>query len=253
MEDLKKARGPVRGIVTKIIQALTDELGKPNPDEVLVETKLNRLEANCEKLRECDGRIETQLLDDNSTETDIAKEAADVEDYEEKIAAIRIRAEKFLHSPVRPVSRSASSASGTSFGTAWERQKRNYSLPKIQLRTFNGDLKEWLGFWAQFSKIHEDDELHASDRFQYLAQSIVKDSPADKVLECYPQSEANYPKVVAALQERFGNKDVLLDVYIRELIKMSTGLNDKAPLSAVYYKLESHLKSLESLGAWCDK
>ena len=214
MEALKKARGPVRARVTKIIQAIEEELRKANADKNVIKVKVSRLETHYAKLKEWDEQIETQLLDDGADEAATNEESTAVEDYEEKVELVRVRVEEFLHPVVRPPSPSASS-----FDTASEaRQKRNYSLPKIELKKFSGDVKEWLGFWAQFSKIHDDDELHASDKFQYLSQCIVKNSAADKVLECYPQSEENYPKVVAALKEHFGNPRVLLDVYIRELI-----------------------------------
>lgn len=44
------------------------------------------------------------------------------------------------------------------------------NLPKIELKKFNGDLLEWLGFWSQFSKIHEDSSMAPEDKFQYLIQ-----------------------------------------------------------------------------------
>jgi hypothetical protein len=53
------------------------------------------------------------------------------------------------------------------------RHTTTYSLPKIEIRKFNGKLAMWIWFWAQFQKIHEDDSLHNSDKFQYLFQSMI--------------------------------------------------------------------------------
>jgi len=40
-------------------------------------------------------------------------------------------------------------------------------LPKIEIKTFDGEILNWLGWWAQFQKekIHDDEELHDSDSF----------------------------------------------------------------------------------------
>lgn len=124
-------------------------------------------------------------------------------------------------------------------------------MPKIEIRKFNGDFTEWLGWWAQFKKIHEDNELATSDKFQYLVQSIEAGSRAKELVNSYPQSEENYPKVVTALQERFGKGKLLKQVYVRELLKMvitNARSKEKVDLSKMFDRLESHLRSLESLG-----
>ncbi|KAJ8886653.1 hypothetical protein PR048_012865 [Dryococelus australis] len=40
--------------------------------------------------------------------------------------------------------------------------KGKYKLPKIELKSYGGDLTEWLGFWSQFSKIDADEGLDNS-------------------------------------------------------------------------------------------
>jgi hypothetical protein len=124
-----------------------------------------------------------------------------------------------------------------------------YKLPKIKIKKFNGNLSEWLGFWSQFEKIHLDEELHDSDKFQYLVQSLIPGSRAYKLVTSYPQSAANYQKVISALTDRFGDKTLLTEVYVRQLIKLVMknvgGANTK--LVDMYDELESNLNALESL------
>ncbi|GLV39325.1 hypothetical protein CBL_20414 [Carabus blaptoides fortunei] len=109
---------------------------------------------------------------------------------------------------------------------------------------------EWLGWWAQFEKIHEDDELHDADKFPYLVMCMVPGSKAQELVDSYPQSKDNYPKVIEALQQRFGNPKLLKQVYVRDLISMIivNKNKEKMNLASHYYKIESHLRSLESLG-----
>jgi hypothetical protein len=66
----------------------------------------------------------------------------------------------------------------------------------------------------------------------------------------YPHTGENYPKVIAALQQRFRDKKLLGDVYSRELWKM--GFNnvlgrEKLTLGKLYDKLEANLRALESI------
>jgi hypothetical protein len=77
-------------------------------------------------------------------------------------------------------------------------------VPKIELKKFNGEVTKWLSWWAQFQKIHEDEDLHCSDKFQYLVQGLMEGTRVRELVNSYPQTADNYPKAIAALQERFG-------------------------------------------------
>jgi len=90
-----------------------------------------------------------------------------------------------------------------------------------------------------------------NSKFQYLLQAMVPGTRARELVEGYPQIPQNYPKVIAALEERFGKKKLLQQVYIRELLKMvinNAKSQQKIPIGKMFDKLESHLRSLESLG-----
>ena len=129
-------------------------------------------------------------------------------------------------------------------------------LPKIELKKLNGELKEWLGFWAQFQKIHEDYDLHTTDKFQYLVQAMVPGTRACKLVESYSQSQENYQKVVDALTNRFGDKTLLTELYVRDLIRLvmsNVAEKTSKPLASLYDDLESHLRALKTLGVTTDE
>ncbi|GBN27744.1 hypothetical protein AVEN_198857-1 [Araneus ventricosus] len=42
-------------------------------------------------------------------------------------------------------------------------EKRKFKLPKIELKKFTGDAKEYLSFWSQFRKVHEDVSIPNED------------------------------------------------------------------------------------------
>ncbi|UYV78789.1 hypothetical protein LAZ67_16002783 [Cordylochernes scorpioides] len=71
-----------------------------------------------------------------------------------------------------------------------------------------------------------------------------------KLWGSYPITEDNYPKVVQALKDRFGDKNLLIEHYIRRLLKLvvSNARKENLPLDEIYDDLTAHLKNLESLG-----
>ncbi|GBM08975.1 hypothetical protein AVEN_57503-1 [Araneus ventricosus] len=76
-------------------------------------------------------------------------------------------------------------------------EKRKLKLPKIELKKFDGDAKDYLTFWSQFRKIHEDSSIPNEDKCQYLLQAVVPKSKAARVVESFPATEDNYPKEIS--------------------------------------------------------
>ncbi|GFV85892.1 uncharacterized protein TNCV_1421951 [Trichonephila clavipes] len=87
-------------------------------------------------------------------------------------------------------------------------------LPKVELLHFEGELKDYLGFWSQFQRIHTDQDLAPDDKFQYLLQCIVQGSRAREVIESFPPTSENYEKAIEALNNRFGREELLIECYV---------------------------------------
>ncbi|UYV82210.1 hypothetical protein LAZ67_21001340 [Cordylochernes scorpioides] len=123
-------------------------------------------------------------------------------------------------------------------------------LSKIELTKYKGNLEDWLSWWGQFSKITDDETLEDVDKFHYLIQAVVEGSRAQRLVCSYPITEDNYPKVIQALKDRFGDKNLLIEHYIRRLLKLvvSNARKENIPLDDIYDDLTAHLKNLESLG-----
>ncbi|GFV99830.1 DUF1758 domain-containing protein [Trichonephila clavipes] len=97
---------------------------------------------------------------------------------------------------------------------------RKFKLPKLELRKFGGDPKEFLSFWSQFQKIHDDGSIPDEDKMQYLVASVEPKSKAERLILSFPATAANYPKAVDQLKERFGREDPLVQIYVRDLLTM---------------------------------
>ncbi|GBO37162.1 hypothetical protein AVEN_174869-1 [Araneus ventricosus] len=136
-------------------------------------------------------------------------------------------------------------------------ERRKFKLPKIELKKFDGDSKNYLSFWSQFRKIHEDSSIPNEDKFQYLLQAVVPKSKAARVVESFPATADNYQRAISQLQERFGRNDLLVQMYVRDLLSMvmknaATG-RSKTDLPALYDELEAKIRALESLGRTQEK
>ncbi|XP_044746627.1 uncharacterized protein LOC123308142 [Coccinella septempunctata] len=122
-------------------------------------------------------------------------------------------------------------------------------IPKLQFRQFGGETKDWLGFWNQFSRIDEDSDIEEEDKLQYLVQATTPGSRARQIVESYPASKGHYVKAVDSLKQRFGREDLLIEVYVRELLKLVLmNLNTKNKLSTFFDKIVS-----KQVRAWNEK
>ncbi|GBM23890.1 hypothetical protein AVEN_208519-1 [Araneus ventricosus] len=93
-------------------------------------------------------------------------------------------------------------------------------LPEIELFKFGGDLKDWLTFWNQFKSINENADLSNVDKFHYLMQSTKAKSEAREIVESFPVSDENYTLAIESLTERYGQKDLLIDFNVRDILKL---------------------------------
>ncbi|UYV74931.1 hypothetical protein LAZ67_12001829 [Cordylochernes scorpioides] len=72
---------------------------------------------------------------------------------------------------------------------------------------------------------------------------------ASKLVDSYPLTAENYPKVIETLTERFGRPELLQQIYVRDLIRLMIDCSSKQQLkvTSFYDELVTHLRALESL------
>ncbi|GFS54801.1 DUF1758 domain-containing protein [Trichonephila clavipes] len=132
---------------------------------------------------------------------------------------------------------------------------RKFKLPKLELRKFGGNPKEFLSFWSQFQKFHDDGSIPDEDKM--LVASVEPKSKAERLILCFPATAANYPKAVNQLKERFGREYLLVQIYVRDLLTMvmknAVSGRAKPDLSRLYDELEGKLRALEGLGRTQEK
>ncbi|UYV75229.1 hypothetical protein LAZ67_12002992 [Cordylochernes scorpioides] len=236
--DLALKRAPVRSQVTKIHKEIISNLESESKNYSKATVGVRRIQDVQKVLLLSDKEIIDILAEDD--EADLEKEMDDCAYYQEIIIEAIVAYEDAQKQVAKEV------VVQDFFMDTTEKIR----LPTIELPKFSGNLIDWLTFWAQFEKIHLDIRLKDSDKFYYLLQSLSVDTEAYKIVSIYPLTEENYSKAIDALRRRYANPDLLLQVYVRELLKLvieSASGKKKLSFHELYYKIQSYLGSLKSL------
>ncbi|UYV67071.1 hypothetical protein LAZ67_4003814, partial [Cordylochernes scorpioides] len=245
MERDKKLRSVTRTRFTKGVNVLDSEISKSNADLGVIKDKFSKLKDIDFKLKDLDQMLDHMMVADAEEDT-LNCEIEEAEHYSDTFITLERKVRELIDSDNKSDVKSLGSSNGSLMA-------KSYKLPKIEIRKFDGELINWLPFWAQFEKIHEDTELHDADKFHYLVQSMQSNTRARELIESYPQTADNYAKAVQALKQRYGQKDLLVEIYVRELLKLmmanvKTPPDERRSVAKLYDKLETQLRSLESLG-----
>ncbi|UYV70400.1 hypothetical protein LAZ67_7002911 [Cordylochernes scorpioides] len=220
MNRLKKGRRPVRGQITKLINSVETALKKPveELDKTDLRVSALQLEDLCRDLHEWDEKVTEAMLDEEVTEADQDKEYDERLRYDRLIKRMREELEKELN-------------------------------PK------KGDVREWITFWSWFEDIHNDEDLSDSDKYQYLVDCMLENSEAQQLVLSYPVSGKNYASVIKDLKERFGRDNMLIKVYVRDLLWLviRSAQERKVNFKDLVTKLNSQIRHLSMLGVMTDK
>ena len=121
-------------------------------------------------------------------------------------------------------------------------------LPKLDLKRFDGEVSTWPTFWDAFeSSIHKNPKLAPIDKFNYLNSLLMK--PALDAISGLSLTASNYEEAIAILKKRFGNKQQIINRHMDILVNVSPVIDeDPRKLRELYDTLESHVRSLKSLG-----
>ncbi|XP_015929178.1 uncharacterized protein [Parasteatoda tepidariorum] len=247
MDLLIVKRKSVRASFTRLHNILITALDKTELNFEDLESKLSSFERISIDLSKLDEDICNSLLIEVAKADDFEKEYCIIEEYREKLDFVRVRVKRILNS------RELKDKKDNSV----KNEKTKLKLPKIELVHFSGEVKDWLYFWSQFSRILENNSMDDEDKFEYLIQCVTAGGRAREIVDSYPPKADNYCKVIESFKSRFGREELLIEYHVRELlalvVKNATNLKNKMDITQLYNKLESHLRSLESIGMTSDK
>ncbi|XP_013141896.1 PREDICTED: uncharacterized protein LOC106105945 [Papilio polytes] len=125
-------------------------------------------------------------------------------------------------------------------------QRSKIKLPTLEMKKFDGNIKNWLTFWGQFKKIDSDPAIEDCEKLQFLCQNMQPDSDVRRFVENFPIINKSYKICLEELKARYARKDLLIQFYIRELLELILNKKDYDSTS-LYDNMSSHLRSLEVL------
>lgn len=112
-------------------------------------------------------------------------------------------------------------------------------LPKIELPTFSGNYTDWYGFYDMFnSLIHSNQAINDVQRFHYLKSSLKGE--AAEIVASLDMSRANYTNAWFRLKERYDNKRLIMQNYIKAIFDLPTVKKEEA--SAIRQLLDGVVK-----------
>ncbi|UYV74823.1 hypothetical protein LAZ67_12001144 [Cordylochernes scorpioides] len=234
-----------------IEEIVKEVMGKEEDEELSKISKLTLIPeedkyiVNCNvEIRQTQGKIRDFMLTSDGSEEELEQDDEEALQYTQRYKRIYNKCIALVELKI-----TASSPTTSEVSFASSSHHRTVKLPKIELKKFTGEIKDCLGWWAQFNKIHVDPTLEDSDKFQYLLQSMSPGTRARKLVDSYPLTAENYPKVIETFTERFGRPELLQQIYVRDLIRLMIDCSTKQQLkvTSFYDKLVTHLRALESL------
>ncbi|XP_018575220.1 uncharacterized protein LOC108914014 [Anoplophora glabripennis] len=254
LDRKKKSRAVVRGAFTRLGNELEQLLSAQTVDLQKAKVTWELLRENCDDLKELDAHLYELLLDD-ATEEELLNEVGACDTYKRRYADLRMTLEKCQGSKAKGDHDHVTIMSGPVMDNG-NLRKRKFKLLEIEFKRYDGNIRDWLSFWAQFKKVHEDPEIDNHDKIEYLLQATVPNSRARQLVENFPVIGANYSKIIKCMQSRFGREDLQIEFYVRELLTLilnNAVSKDKMDLCTLYDRIETQIRSLETLGITSEK
>ena len=122
-------------------------------------------------------------------------------------------------------------------------------LPKLVLKRFNRDITKWCSFWDTFeAAIHKNSKLATIDKFNYLNSLLEK--TAAEAIAGLAITNANYEEAITILKTRFGNRQMIVNKRVDDLINMAPfhSNHDLRGMRQLYDLVEVHVRGLKVLG-----
>ncbi|KAJ0175545.1 hypothetical protein K1T71_008704 [Dendrolimus kikuchii] len=258
VSNLKKQRTVSRRLFTLSYNTCIDKLSKGEIHEV--RAILTTLNDRAKQMFEIEEKFKYAVLDLDLSEEETFKEL-DLEGFyqrETDYTLLKTRCEKLLRTESDEVSEfgNVNTLFNNKSSDKPQTTQRKFQLPTLELKQFDGDITNWLGFWGQFKKIDSDVFIDDDDKFQYLLKATEPGSSARELVESFPPSGPNYHKALEQMKARFAKDEILIQCYVRKLldIVLSQGnCSDFSDLRTLYDKLNTQLRALETLGVTSEK
>ncbi|XP_037502304.1 uncharacterized protein LOC119376594 [Rhipicephalus sanguineus] len=122
-------------------------------------------------------------------------------------------------------------------------------LPRLEIKPFNGNIREWTAFWEQFEgTVHSNATLSETDKFHYLRNYLRGEAAA--AIAGFATTSACYGNAVQLLKDRYGDKRQIEQHHLRALrdIRCVRLASDVQQLRTLYDQVQMNMRGLDALG-----
>ena len=208
----RNIRGAFRGHCSRDLKKAEQIMDEDPADIKDLIALQERLERRMVDLKDLDNAI----IRAYSNQSDTEREVEDVLTWSDKLLDCQSTIRHFLalKNNNKPVSSFQAQSSG--LRELSSNHKVAVRLPKLALKTFSGDILEWLTFWDGFSSaVDSNIVLSNIDKMNYLS-GLLKGEAA-RAIAGLTLSDGNYHTAVQLLKERYGKKQTLINAYMDAL------------------------------------
>lgn len=247
METDKKKRTVTRrqfSITAKNLEEILDEAERNSIPSCRVEAQVchSLLSEYYRELTELDSKIQDAIVTlDQWEEQTMEKELEEAHKYKARWKFLDVRFN------ILKSEKETKEVTNIKKEKTEEKQERKFKLPLLEIRKFDGNIKNWLTFWGHFSKIDSDPEIEETDKLLYLIQSIEQNSEVRTFVEGFPLTKESYKLCINELKSRYAREDILIQIYVRELLSLILNKEKNFDLMHLYDSISSHLRALEVL------
>ena len=221
----RRVRGAHKASTTKIMTQISELVGSEHPNQAKLVCLRLALNEKLEVIKALDTEVIELIQDDRL----------------DAISALLSVDHLLKRLNPTPVTTTASVREPSTHASSYASHTK-VKLPKLQLRSFSGDLTHWMSFWDSFqTAVHNNEQLSNIEKFNYL--NSLLEHTAREYISGFALTAANYQQAVALLKKRFGCKQKIVNKNLEALFNVVpvTGGNNVRASRCLFDAIISHV------------
>jgi hypothetical protein len=199
-------------------------------------SRIIQLDSIWQKFQDCQDIIENALIETNQDDDDIEAQIAIRTNFENQFHRLKGELTK-IAKPKKPESEMQNQPN-----ISYVRKHQ-----KIQLRPFSGKIAEFPAFWDLFnSQVHADENISKVEKLCLLKNSL--EGEAFDMVKSLLNVNGNYKTARELLINRYKNKKILVNTYIRNIVYEKHATDSASDLKRIVDCFKNNINGLKQIG-----
>ena len=241
---LKQQKNAYKTHLTVSINKLKTELQKEvsdiNPE--LLKQYLSQVEMKQERYEKS-----MLVLQDEDDDADITASMDEMNTMMDQVIALKVQTDEVIKKKIKFETKVDDEVKPKPPEHKADKVKDRINLPKIQFKTFSGNIEKYQEWSQMFMTTIDNSSLPTVEKFMYLKMSLEENSEPAKLIEGYPVTEANYPLALQELHDAYGDEEIMINHHVSKLLSLPVQSGPQT-LKELYNSVSIHVRSLNALG-----